>query len=69
MSQSTAISLPFRPISAGMGQAVAERTILRRKEDGEFEVKEISRKDYLKDRKAFLGLLEAKRREIELAKK
>jgi ribonucleoside-triphosphate reductase (formate) len=37
MSQSTALSFPFRPISAGMGQAVAERTILRRKENGEFE--------------------------------
>jgi hypothetical protein len=37
MSQSTARSFPFRSISAGMGQAVAERTILRRKENGEFE--------------------------------
>lgn len=37
MSQSTARSFPFRPISAGMGQAVAERTILRKKENGEFE--------------------------------
>ncbi len=27
----------FRPIAPGMGQAVAERTILRRKESGEFE--------------------------------
>src|ERR1035437_3157126 len=37
MSQSTARSFPFRPISAGMGQAVAERTILRKKENGDFE--------------------------------
>lgn len=27
----------FRPIASGMGQAVAERTILRKKENGEFE--------------------------------
>jgi len=38
------------------------------KEDGEFEVKEISHKEYLKDRKAFLGLLATKQREAELAK-
>ena len=37
MSQSPARSFTFRPISAGMGQAVAERTILRKKENGEFE--------------------------------
>jgi hypothetical protein len=36
------------------------------KEDGEFEVKEISREEYLKDREAFLGLLMLKRREVEL---
>lgn len=30
-------NMGFRPISPGMGQAVAERTILRRKESGEFE--------------------------------
>lgn len=38
------------------------------KENGEFEVLEISRSEYLKDRKAFLGLLKAKRRELELKK-
>ena len=38
------------------------------KEDGEFETLEISRREYLKDREAFLGLLQTKRREIELKK-
>jgi hypothetical protein len=37
MSQSTATKFPFRPIAAGMGQAVAERTILRKKESGDYE--------------------------------
>ena len=37
MSQSTAKSFPFREIASGMGQAVAERTILRKKENGEYE--------------------------------
>ena len=37
MSQSTVPSFTFRSISAGMGQAVAERTVLRKKEDGEYE--------------------------------
>lgn len=37
MSQSTATIFPFRSIAAGMGQAVAERTILRKKDTGEFE--------------------------------
>ena len=30
-------ALSYRPLAAGMGQAVAERTVLRRKENGEFE--------------------------------
>lgn len=37
MSQSPAKSYPFRQISPGMGQAVAERTILRKKNNGEYE--------------------------------
>jgi ribonucleotide reductase alpha subunit len=37
MSQSTKQSFPFRPIAPGMGQAVAERTILRKKDNGEYE--------------------------------
>jgi len=37
MSQSTAISFPSRSIAPGMGQAVAERTILRKLEGGEYE--------------------------------
>lgn len=36
------------------------------KEDGEFDVLEISRQEYLKDLKAFLGALQIKRREDEL---
>jgi ribonucleotide reductase alpha subunit len=36
-SQNTVPSISFRKISPGMGQAVGERTILRRKENGEFE--------------------------------
>lgn len=37
MSQPTAARFPFRPLTPGMGQAVAERTILRKKENGEYE--------------------------------
>ena len=37
MSQSTAPHFPYRSISSGMGQAVAERTVLRKKESGEYE--------------------------------
>lgn len=36
------------------------------KDDGEFEVKEISRSEYEKDKKAFLGALAIKRRESEI---
>jgi CRISPR/Cas system-associated exonuclease Cas4 (RecB family) len=36
------------------------------KEDGEFGVTEISRKEYMKNREAFLGMLKVKRRECEL---
>ncbi len=38
------------------------------KDDGEFGVMEIQRKEYQKDLEAFLGLLQTKRREMELAK-
>ena len=37
MPKSNSKSFSFRPLSSGMGQAVAERTILRRKENGDFE--------------------------------
>jgi hypothetical protein len=37
------------------------------KNDGEFEAHEITRKEYLKDLRAFLGALEIKRRERELS--
>jgi ribonucleotide reductase alpha subunit len=30
-------AIPFRPLAAGMGQAVAERTILRKQSDGDWE--------------------------------
>lgn len=39
------------------------------KEDGEFHIMEIPRKEYLKDRKIFLAALAIKRREEELKKK
>jgi intein/homing endonuclease len=36
-SQNTVPSISFRPISSGMGLAIAERTVLRKKENGEWE--------------------------------
>lgn len=38
------------------------------KETGDFKVLEIMREEYLRDRKAFLGLLDTKRREDELSR-
>jgi len=50
-----------------MGEKIDYGMIIRfGKEDGEFEVHTITKKEYLKDRKAFLGALDIKRREDEL---
>jgi hypothetical protein len=51
-----------------LGKKISRGIIVKfDKETAEFEARGIDREDYLKDKEAFLGLLQLKRREVELA--